>query len=75
MADAHAIPPAAFGHLVKEISEDGRTGSGGFRWEKDALFALQATVHVLVMFFEMTYSAILIISLIRRNHLAIHAKR
>jgi len=58
------IPPHAFQKLVKEISDkydvrdkDGHVGK--FRWEKDAIFALQAvTEDVLTMIFEMTYSAV-----------------
>jgi len=57
------IPPHAFQKLIKEISnqydvpdKDGLVIK--FRWEKDAIFTLQAvTEDVLTMIFEMTYSA------------------
>jgi len=58
------IPPSTFQKLVKQISDqhevrdkDGLVGK--FRWEKDAIFALQAvTEDVLTMIFEMTYFAL-----------------
>jgi len=46
------IPPRAFQKLVKQISYQ----HGKFRWEKDAIVALQAvSENVLTMVFEMTY--------------------
>ena len=58
------IPLHAFQKLVKQISnqydvrnKDGRIGK--LRWEKDAIFALQAVSEdVLTMIFEMTYFAL-----------------
>jgi len=46
------IPPRAFQKLVKQISDQ----HGKFRWEKDAIFALQAVSEdILTIVFEMTY--------------------
>ncbi len=46
------IPPRAFQKLVKQISDQ----HGKLRWEKDAIFALQAVSEdVFTMVFEMTY--------------------
>ena len=73
MAEAQLIPVKPFQRLVKEVSDEVSTRNG-LRWERDAVFALQeCTEHVLVMLFEMTYY-MLVISLILRNQLAIHAK-
>ena len=63
VVDGSFIPPRAFQKLVKQICDqydvqdkDGLVSK--FRWEKDAIFALQAvTEDVLTMIFEMTYSA------------------
>ena len=59
------IPRSRFALLCREIQQDVILRShagvpvsfkGDFRWEKDALVALQLmTEHLLVMFFEMTY--------------------
>jgi len=64
-AEMLCIPRSRFALLCHEIQQDvvlranaGVPGSykGDFRWEKDALMALQLmTEHLLVMFFEMTY--------------------
>ena len=63
VVDGTFIPPRAFQKLVKQISnqhdvifQDGVLTK--YRWEKDAIFALQAvTEDVLTMIFEMTYFA------------------
>jgi len=64
VVDGTFIPPRAFQKLVKQISnqhdvifQDGVLTK--YRWEKDAIFALQAvTEDVLTMIFEMTYAAL-----------------
>ena len=71
MDESMLIPQARFRRLVREIAADvkeefdfafsGVGASSGhwadeYRWEKDALIALQMmTEHVLIMFFGMTY--------------------
>jgi len=64
-AERLCIPCTKFALLCREIQRDvalradagvPRSFKGDFRWEKDALVALQLmTEHLLVMFFEMTY--------------------
>ena len=63
VVDGTFILPRAFQKLVKQISDQYDVVSQDgvlrkYRWEKDAIFALQAvTEDVLTMIFEMTYSA------------------
>src|SRR5204863_2506495 len=63
MAESLLIPRRSFERVVKEICHDlkvhegrGRYFQGHFRWETDALYALQTmTEDILLMVFEMTY--------------------
>ena len=63
VVDGTFIPPRAFQKLVKQISDQHDVVSQDgvlikYRWEKDAIFALQAvTKDVLTMIFEMMCSA------------------
>ena len=63
MAESLLIPRRPFENLVREISHEikvdegrGKYFQGEFRWEKDAMYALQTmTEDILLMVFEMTY--------------------
>ena len=68
MADKLLIPYKKFVMLVRELQQDileehvglVKAVDGKYRWEKDALVALQTmTEHVMVMIFEMTYVLLL----------------
>ena len=64
-----------FSWVVKEIATRGVFGVE-YRWENDALVALQmATEHIMVMMFELTCDTLPFEAADCRNKLAIHAKR
>ena len=60
-AEDFMIRQAPFQRVVREISQDvkanlpgGSHFAGGYRWERDAVFALQTmSEHILIMVFEM----------------------
>src|SRR5271170_5023592 len=65
MAETCLLPFTPFARLVREIASEGMAVEDMHKWERDALICLQLfTEHILIM-----------ILLIPRNKIAIHAKR
>jgi histone H3/H4 len=64
-----------FSRVVREIAGGAVLGAE-YRWESDALVALQmATEHIMIMMFELTCDTLTFKVVDCRNKLAIHAKR
>ena len=64
----------SFSRVVREIAGGAVLGAE-YRWENDALVALQmATEHIMVMMFELTCDTLPFKAVDCRNKLAIHAK-
>jgi len=71
----YLLSKLGFSHVVKEIAAKEVFGVE-YRWENDALVALQmATEHIMVMMFELTCDTLPFKAVDCRNKLAIHAKR